>query len=166
MRYKVQVSLWLIYFYQRFLYFLDLFFHEDLAMSYWWNVIVQNKLIRSSNILFSLGYTCILCNFRLDILKQDNCDHSTILILGMTAPCEILEYELHLTLEQIKEEPVDNADSTQVRICRNRNKYFYLLNAHPWNNVWLLPRLQILSQHVWKKNFIHKVHCSSNFLHL
>lgn len=31
----------------------------------------------------------------------------------MTAPCEILEYELHLTLEQIKEEPVDNADSTQ-----------------------------------------------------
>lgn len=60
--------------------FLDLFFHEDLAMSYWWNVIVQNKLIRSSNILFSLGYTCILCNFRLDILKQDNCDHSTILI--------------------------------------------------------------------------------------
>lgn len=80
MRYKVQVSLWLIYFYQRFLYFLDLFFHKDLAMSYWWNVIVQNKLIRSSNILFSLGYTCILCNFRLDILKQDNCDHSTILI--------------------------------------------------------------------------------------
>lgn len=75
------------------------------------------------------------------------------LFLGMTAPCEILEYELHLTLEQIKEEPVDNADSTQVRICRNRNKYFYLLNAHPWNNVWLLAWLQILSQHVWKKNF-------------
>lgn len=74
------------------------------------------------------------------------------LFLGMTAPCEILEYELHLTLEQIKEEPVDNADSTQVRICRNRNKYFYLLNAHPWNNVWLLAWLQILSQHVWKKN--------------
>lgn len=73
------------------------------------------------------------------------------LFLGMTAPCEILEYELHLTLEQIKEEPVDNADSTQVRICRNRNKYFYLLNAHPWNNVWLLAWLQILSQHVWKK---------------
>lgn len=88
------------------------------------------------------------------------------LFLGMTAPCEILEYELHLTLEQIKEEPVDNADSTQVRICRNINKYFYLLNAHPWNNVWLLAWLQILSQHVWKKNFIHKVHCSSNFLHL
>lgn len=75
------------------------------------------------------------------------------LFLGMTAPCEILEYELHLTLEQIKEEPVDNADSTQVRICRNRNKYFYLLNPHPWNNVWLLAWLQILSQHVWEKKF-------------
>lgn len=41
----------------------------------------------------------------------------------MTAPCEILEYELHLTSEQIKEEPLDYADCTQVRIYKNRNRF-------------------------------------------
>lgn len=45
----------------------------------------------------------------------------------MTAPGEILEYEVHLTSQEIKEEPEDEVDYLQVRNMLSGNKLILII---------------------------------------
>ena len=45
----------------------------------------------------------------------------------MTAPGEILEYEVHLTSQEIKEEPEDEVEYLQVRNMLSGNKLILII---------------------------------------
>ena len=57
----------------------------------------------------------MFCLFKVLINILYNCCFFIIYFKEMTAPGEILEYEVHLTSQEIKEEPEDEVDCLQVR---------------------------------------------------